>query len=123
MRPPRMGLGRDHGGREDAMDWHELEKLKIDDLRAMAKEKALVDAVAGLSKAELVGKLAESMGIPRPHKVIEGGEKASIKRRIQDLARERDEAQLAGNQDRQRRSRKQIHREKRRLRRMAHLTH
>src|SRR5262245_43638650 len=105
------------------MDWHELEKLKIDALRAMAKEKELVDAVAGLSKEALVAKLAESMGIPRPHKVIEGGAKASIKQRIQELKSERDEAMAAGDHARMRRARREIHHQKRHLRRMAHLTH
>jgi hypothetical protein len=105
------------------MDWHQLEKLKIDDLRAMAKEKELVDAVAGLTKEQLVARLAESMGIPRPHKVIDSGEKASIKQRIRELASERDEALRAGEKGRQRRARKEIHRQKRRLRRMAHVTH
>ena len=105
------------------MDWHELEKKKIDDLRAMAKDRELVDAVAGLSKADLVAKLAESMGIPRPHKVIEGTEKASIKQRIQQLKSERDQALADGDRERMRRTRREIHHQKRVLRRMAHLTH
>jgi hypothetical protein len=105
------------------MDWHELEKLKIDDLRTMAKEKDLVDAVAGLSKEELVAKLAESMGIPRPHRVVEGSEKAALKQRIRQLGSERDQAQADGDRDRARRARKEIHRQKRALRRMGHLTH
>ena len=105
------------------MDWHELEKMKIDDLRALAKEKALVDAVAGLSKADLVAKLAESMGIPRPHKVVEGEGKASIKQRIRELKGERDQAQTSGDPEKMRRARRDIHRQKRMLRRMGHRTH
>jgi hypothetical protein len=105
------------------MDWHELEKLKIDDLRAMAKDKELVDAVAGLSKEQLVAKLAESMGIPRPHRVVEGMDKAPIKARIHELQAERDQALRDGDQERQRRARREIHRQKRKLRHMGHRTH
>jgi len=105
------------------MDWHELEKMKVDDLRTLAKEKAVVEAAAGVSKEELVAKIAASLGIPRPHRVIEGSEKASIKQRIHELQGELQQALTDGRREDQRRARKAIHRHKRALRRMAHLTH
>jgi fructose-1,6-bisphosphatase/sedoheptulose 1,7-bisphosphatase-like protein len=105
------------------MDWHELEKMRVDDLRAMAKEKELVEAVAGLTKGQLVEKIAQSLGIPRPHRVVDTGEKASIKQRIRELKRERDEALAAGDRGRLHRAQQGIHRHKRALRRMAHVTH
>jgi hypothetical protein len=105
------------------MDWHALEKLKVDDLRAMAKEKAVVENVAGLSKEELVAKLAASLGIPRPHRVVEGADKGAIKARIRELKSERQKALEGGDHEGQRRARKAIHRQKRTLRRMAHRTH
>jgi hypothetical protein len=63
------------------------------------------------------------MGIPRPHRVVEGSEKASIKQRIRELRSERDQAMHDGNSESARRARKAIHRQKRLLRRMGHLTH
>src|SRR5262245_46394568 len=105
------------------MDWHEVEKKKIDAVRAMAKEKNLVDAVAGLSKEELVAKLAESLGIPRPHKLVEGADKAPIKARIRQLQAERDQALADGDRPRMHRAQHEIHRHKRELRRMAHMLH
>jgi hypothetical protein len=105
------------------MDWHDLHKMKVSDLRALAKEKTDLEGVTGLHKEELVAKLAEVMGIPRPHKVAEGEGKTAIKQRIRALKAERDQAIGAGDRDRLREIRHGLHREKRKLRRMAHLTH
>ena len=105
------------------MDWHDLQKMKVDDLRALAKEKAQLEGVSGLHKVELVEKLAESMGIPRPHRVVEGVEKAPIKARIRQLKSERAQALLDHDRTRLEGIRREIHRQKRKLRRMAHLTH
>ncbi len=105
------------------MDWHELEKMKVSELRDLAKEKAGLEAVSGLHKAELVEKLAEALGIPRPHKVVEGEGKAELKQRIQELKGRRTEALQARDREQLRRVRREIHGLKRRLRRMARLTH
>jgi len=66
---------------------------------------------------------AETLGIPRPHRVIDGTEKAPIKQHIRELKAEREEALRAGDKDRLRRIRHELHRDKQRLRRMFHLTH
>jgi len=105
------------------MDWHELEKKKVDELRALAKEKTDLEAVSGLPKEQLVEKLAEALGIPRPHKVVDAGEKRSIKERIRQLKGERDRALEGRDRSAYRSAIRGIRREKRRLRRMAHLTH
>ena len=105
------------------MDWHDLQKMKVNELRELAQEKTTLEGLSGLHKAELVEKLAEAMGIPRPHKVVEGADKTAIKQRIRVLKSERDAAIAAHDRDRLRRVRRQIHAEKRRLHRMAHLTH
>ena len=61
------------------MDWHELHKMRISDLRELAKEKTDLDGLSGMHKEELVEKLAQTLGIPRPHLVAEGAGKAEIK--------------------------------------------
>jgi hypothetical protein len=106
------------------MDWHELHKMKVTDLRELAKQKVPgVGAVSALHKEELVAKIAEAMGIPRPHKVAEGAAKTEIKRRIRALKLERDQAIAAHDRERLAQIRRKIHAEKRELHRMAHLTH
>lgn len=105
------------------MDWHELEKMKVDDLRALAKEKLSLEGVTGLHKDDLVAKLAEAFGIPRPHKVVEGAEKGDLKARIRELKRQREQALGARDQSELARVRREIHRLKGRLRRRAHVTH
>ena len=74
------------------MDWHELEKMRVADLREMAKEKTELEGVSALHKDELVAKLAEALGIPRPHKVVEGGGKLELKQKIRELKAERQKA-------------------------------
>jgi hypothetical protein len=104
------------------VDWHDLHKMKVSDLRELAKDKAGLEGVSGLHKEQLVEKLAEAMGIPRPHKVVEQAGKTAIKQRIRALKAERDAAIEAGDRERLRRARRQIHVEKHKLHRMAHLT-
>jgi hypothetical protein len=67
------------------MDWHDLHKMKVTDLREMAKQKLAIEGASGLHKEELVAKLAEAMGIPRPHKVVDAEGKTAIKQRIRTL--------------------------------------
>ena len=101
------------------MDWHELEKLKVTELREMAKEKLEVTGVSGMNKATLVESLAEAMGIEKPHKVAEGAGKSTIKKEIQALKIKRNEALAAKDRDSLKLTRRKIHRLRRQLRRMA----
>jgi len=105
------------------MDWHELHKMKVTDLRELAKQKLEIEGVSGLHKDELVERLAHAMGIARPHKVVEKEGKTGIKQRIRALKVERDEALGAKDRERLHRVRRQIHGEKRKLHRMARVTH
>jgi hypothetical protein len=105
------------------MDWHDLHKMKVADLRELAKEKLDLAGASGLHKDELVAKLAEALGIPRPHKMVDAAGKTAIKQRIRALKVERDEALAAHDRERLHTLRRRIHAEKRKLHKMAHLTH
>jgi hypothetical protein len=118
--PRRRGAGGDPEG--DGMDWHELEKMKVTELREMAKEKTEITGVIGLRKDQLVEALAKAMGIEKPHKVAHGEEKSKIKVQIRAVKKARDEAMAAKDAETLRRTRVKIHRLKRQLRRMAEVT-
>jgi hypothetical protein len=105
------------------MDWHELEKMKVTDLRELAKEKTEITGVIGLRKDQLVEALAKAMGIEKPHKVAHGEQKTVIKVQIRALKKQRDEAMVAKDAESLRRTRVRIHRLKRELRRMAEVKH
>ena len=105
------------------MDWHELEKKKVTELREMAKEHAGIQGTTGMSKPQLVEAVARELGIDKPHLVATGIQKGDIKKKIRLL--KEDVAQALQAKDRQlaRRKRRQIHRLKRRIHKAAHLTH
>ncbi len=105
------------------MDWHELHKMKVDKLRELAKEKTNLEAVSGLSKDQLVEAIAQALGIPKPHKVVESEAKKQIKRRIHLLKGKRQEALDRRDAEALRSARREIHALKRRLRRMARVIH
>ncbi len=103
------------------MDFHELQKTRIADLREMAKEKCPdVKGVIGLRKDELVDLLAQRLHIERPHRHIEPGlGKRAIKAEIRRLKAARLEALAGGDREALQAARKAIHRRKRKLRRLA----
>jgi len=104
------------------MDWHELEKMKVTDLREMAKEKLGIEGTSGMHKDQLVEALAKDMGIAKPHKVAQGGvEKTKIKQQIRALKEKRSEALLAHDHAALHTIRHEIHKQKRKLRKMARL--
>jgi len=106
------------------MDWHALEKMKVDDLREMAKEKTDLEGVTGLKKEDLVEALAAKLGIEKPHKVIEAGlGKRKIKAEIRALKEHRNSAVEAHDAKELKRVRRRIHGLKRKLRKLAHVTH
>lgn len=106
------------------MDWHELHKHKVNDLREMMKTHLPeVAGVIGLKKDELVDLLAAKLGIEKPHKVVVGLDKTAIKGRIRDLKTRRDAAMTGGDDALRNRHRREIHRLRRRLRKAANLTH
>jgi len=105
------------------MDWHELQKKKVDELREMAVEKAGVTGASGLSKDQLVEVVAEALGIEKPHLVVEGLNKDRIKKRIREAKGVLKQALEDKDGKMVKAKRRQIHRLKRRIRRAAHLTH
>jgi len=109
---------------EDLMEWHELEKMKVDALRELAKEQTDLEGVTGLRKDDLVEAVAKKLGIAKPHKVIESGlGKRKIKARIRELKVARQAAIDGKDAAALRKARREMHGLKRKLRALAHLTH
>jgi len=106
------------------MDYHELQKTRVADLREMMKEHLPeVTGLTGLKKDELVEQLAAKLGIEKPHKHVAAGlGKRAIKAEIRDLKVKRQAALEAKDYEELKKFRRQIHRRKRRLRRMMHLS-
>jgi hypothetical protein len=103
------------------MDWHELHKKKVTQLRGMAQEQG-VTGTSGMNKDALVELLAEKLGIERPHLVVtDASAKKEAKARIKALKVERQAALEAGDHTELKRLRRTIHRQKRSLRKMAEL--
>lgn len=103
------------------MDWHELEKKKVTELREMAKEQMNITGTSAMHKADLVEALAGALGIEKPHKVAHGKGKTEIKQRIRALKAQRDEAMGKHDSDTLHAARHEIHKLRRKLRRMARL--
>ena len=103
------------------MDWHGLQKKKVDELREMAMDVPGVGAVTAMPKDELVEAVADHLGIQRPHKVVTGLDKGAIKAEIRALKKQRDAAAEARDTEAMRRARKAIRKRKRALRKAAHL--
>lgn len=106
------------------MDYHDLQKTRVSDLREMMKEKMPdVQGVVGLKKDQIVEMLAEHLGIEKPHKHVERGlGKRKIKAQIRELKVKRQAALEAGDTAELRKYRRLIHRQKRRLRRLMQLS-
>ena len=106
------------------MEYHDLQKTRVADLREMMKEHLPdVEGVIGLKKEALVDQLAEKLGIEKPHKHVAAGlGKRAIKAEIRELKVKRQAALEARDADELKKYRRQIHRRKRRLRRMMDLS-
>jgi len=106
------------------VDYHDLQKTRVADLREMMKEKMPeVKGVIGLKKDQIVEMLAEHLGIEKPHKHVEAGlGKRKIKARIRELKVKRQAALEAKDHAELRKQRRLIHREKRKLRRLMQLS-
>lgn len=103
------------------MDWHQLEKMKVTDLRDLAKEKTKIEGVVGMDKPALVELLAQEMGIEKPHKVAGWSKKGEIKAEIRGLKEVRQKAIESKDKELLRRTRHKIHRLRRQLRTHAKL--
>jgi hypothetical protein len=106
------------------MEYHDLQKTRVADLREMVKEKMpQVQGVVGKKKEELVDLLAEHLGIEKPHKhVARGLGKRRIKAVIRGMKEKREAALAAGDRAELKKQRRLIHRQKRKLRRLMQLS-
>jgi len=106
------------------MDFHDLQKTRVGDLREMMKEHLPdVTGVIGLKKEELVDQLADKLGIEKPHKHVAAGlGKRAIKARIREMKVKRAAALEAKDSAELKKYRRRIHRQKRRLRRLMQLS-
>ena len=102
------------------MNFHDLQKTRVSDLREMVKEHfPEVLGVIGLKKEEMVNMLADKLGIEKPHKHVAAGlGKRAIKAEIRELKVQREAAKEERNNEDVIKFRKLIHRNKRKLRRM-----
>ncbi len=102
------------------MDYHDLQKTRVTDLREMIKENFPdILGVVGLKKEEMVNMLADKLGIEKPHKHVAAGlGKRAIKAEIRELKVQREAAKKERNTEDILKFRRLIHRNKRKLRRM-----
>jgi len=102
------------------MDYHDLQKTRVTDLREMIKENFPdILGVVGLKKEEMVNMLADKLGIEKPHKHVAAGlGKRAIKAEIRELKVQREAAKEERNTEDILKFRRLIHRNKRKLRRM-----
>ena len=97
---------------------HDLKEKTIQELREIAKGVEDQEAVKGFSqmnKDHLLPVLAKALGIHEHHDVV-GIDKASIKSKMRELKKQRDEALEAHDHDTLRNLRRQIHRLNRQIR-------
>lgn len=105
------------------MDWHELNKHRVADLRELMKEHLpKVTGITQMKKEELVEHLAGALDIEKPTKHVVGIDKAAIKARIRELKGLRQTALEAQDHVALKKHRRAIHRLKRRMRRAAALS-
>ncbi|MEZ4386697.1 MAG: hypothetical protein R3D98_03820 [Candidatus Krumholzibacteriia bacterium] len=99
------------------MDWHELNKKRVADLRDMMKEHfPAAQGIMSMKKETLVTELAAVLGIEQPHKVVEGIDKTTVKAKIKAHKEKRAQALAAGDHSALKTERRKIHALKRRLR-------
>ena len=106
------------------MEYHDLQKTRVTDLREMMKEHMPEEkGTTGLKKEELVEKLAAHLGIEKPHKHVEAGlGKRAIKAQIREYRLKREAALEAKDTEELKYYRRLIRRRKRKLRRMMSLS-
>ena len=101
------------------MDFRELSKMRVVDLRELAKEKTSLTGVSGLHKDELIDKLADELGIEKPHKVAELVGKPAIKQELHRLKAQRLDALASKDKDKLVATRKELKKIRRKLQHAA----
>lgn len=100
--------------------YHDLHGMTVAQLREIAAgvEHDAVHGYTTMHKDPLVQALCEAFGIEaHEHHEIVGVDKARIKKKIRALKAERDQAEAAGDREKTKGIRREIHRLKHRLRR------
>jgi hypothetical protein len=108
------------------MDYHALEEMTVVQLREEAKSRD-VKGVTGMKKDELIGILAEQLGLEKPaakptkKKASAGAmlDKPAMKQKIVDLKAQRNNARESNDKKKVVVLRKQIHSLRRRMRKIA----
>jgi hypothetical protein len=103
------------------MDYHELEKKTVIELREMIAQYPDVTGASGMKKAVLVDLLAGRLGIAKPHAEATASNKAAIKARLHALRKKRDEAIAQKDRAALRLTRRRMHQLRRRLRKSVQI--
>jgi hypothetical protein len=109
---------------EEAMDYHELEKMTVIKLREEAKKFPDLKGVTGMKKEELIHALVERLGIAVPDKKERKDarsplSKTSLKEKIKELRTAEVAARAEKNRKQADLLRRRIHQIKHRLRKLA----
>ncbi len=100
-----------------AYTFEELKHKTVVELREIAKgiEHDAVQGYTQMNKEHLLVAISQAIGIKHEHHEVVGVDKASIKARIRELKKKRDEALSAHNHDELKVVRRTIHRLKRQI--------
>jgi len=100
-----------------AYTFEELKHKTVVELREIAKgiEHDAVRGYTQMNKEHLLVAISKAIGIKHEHHEVVGVDKASIKARIRELKKKRDEALSAHNHDELKVVRRTIHRLKRQI--------
>jgi hypothetical protein len=105
------------------MDYHELEKMTVIQLREEAKRFPDLKGVTAMKKEELVHVLVERLGIAVPDKKKKAGrvslDKSDLKKKIAALQEAKAAAQAEHNRKRTDVLRRRIHAFRRRVRKLS----
>ena len=99
--------------------FEQLKHMTVADLREIAKgiEHEAVQGYTQLNKEHLIVAISKALGIKHEHHDVVGVDKASIKARIRELKKKREEALSAHDHDQLKVVRRTIHRLKRQINR------
>jgi hypothetical protein len=99
--------------------FEKLKHMTVVELREIAKgiEHEAVQGYTQLNKEHLLVAISKALGIKHEHHDVVGVDKASIKARIRELKKKRDEALAAHDHDQLKVVRRTIHRLKRQINR------
>jgi hypothetical protein len=100
-----------------AYTFEELKHKTVAELREIAKgiEHEAVRGYTQMNKEHLLAAISDALGIQHEHHEVVGVDKASIKARIKDLKKKREEALAAHDHDQLKVVRRTIHRLKRQI--------